>query len=507
MAESLNPVHVFQEVPPMMGTKLVEPKLYLSFSLDAAVPRNHLVRRLAAVVDFQFVRGLVRKHYSHTGQPSVDPVVLFKLWLLGYLFNLTSERRLCEEASLNLAWRWFLGYELDQVLPDHSVLSKARRRFGIRVYEQFFARIVQLCEHAGLVQGDVLFVDSTLTQANASAQGLRSRALAQHRLARPADFVAGLWTVNDEEHGDDDDPTDPKWRPAKDRSGVNHLCVSPVDPDAQMFKKYGTTPLLTHKTHFVVDGGRAGVITAVQVTGSCQPDCHAVGKLLDKHQVAVGRQARQLVGDRGYGSEDAMLDCLARDVEPWLGRRTGGTNKHGGFDRDRFSYIPAKDLYICPAGKELRRFRFKPDRPAEYRARQGTCQQCHLRLQCLGMAGRSNRVIRRSHHIELVEAMQARLSSRRGRQLLHKRHVLSERINADAKTKHGMARAQFRGRGKMQMQALLTAAVINLKHLVKRMPEAQEGVAALRPLFQRPTRTRSFAFSGFAIVRLRLSPS
>jgi transposase len=95
----------------------------------------------------------------------VDPVVLFKLWLLGYLFNITSERRLCEEAGLNLAWRWFLGYEFDESLRDHSVLSKARRRFGTKTYERYFARIVQLCERAGLVEGDVLFVDSTLVKA------------------------------------------------------------------------------------------------------------------------------------------------------------------------------------------------------------------------------------------------------------------------------------------------------------------------------------------------------
>src|SRR5258708_15935301 len=127
----------------MMGQKAVEPKLYLSFSLDATVPKNHLVRRLAAAVDFGFVRGLVRSHYSKTGQPSVDPVVLFKLWLLGYLFNITSERRLCEEAGLNLAWRWLLGYELDEPIPDHSLLSKPPRRFRPDAHDQSFFQIVQ----------------------------------------------------------------------------------------------------------------------------------------------------------------------------------------------------------------------------------------------------------------------------------------------------------------------------------------------------------------------------
>jgi transposase len=107
----------------------------MSFSLDGAVPVNHLVRRLAAVVDFDFVRGLVRREYSHTGQPSVDPIVLFKLWLLGYLFNITSERRLCEEASLNLAWRWFLGYELDEPLPDYCAIIRASRCRSLRDFD------------------------------------------------------------------------------------------------------------------------------------------------------------------------------------------------------------------------------------------------------------------------------------------------------------------------------------------------------------------------------------
>ncbi len=456
----------------MMGQKAVEPKLYLSFSLDAAVPPNHLVRRLAAAVNFAFVRGLVSRHYSNTGQPSVDPVVLFKLWLLGYLFNVTSERRLCEEAGLNLAWRWFLGYELDEPIPDHSVLSKARRRFGTGVYEEFFVRIVQLCEKAGLVQGDALFVDSTLTQANASTQGLRSRSLLQQLPSAP-EFVRELWLAND--YGDPQIEVFEK--PKSHRSGVNHIAVSPVDPDAQMFSKLGKTPLLTHKTHFVVDDGKANIITAVAVTGSCESDGQPVGKLLDKHRHALGRPARELVADRGYGSEAAVLDCIERDVTPFLGRRTT-TNTHGGLSRSEFTYVPERDLYLCPAGQELRRFRFKRGSiGAQYRPKAGTCRDCHLRSQCVSGAG--DRVIRRSDNADVLEELEARLLSSRGRKLMRRRRIVSERINADAKDKHGMARAQFRGRGKMQIQALLTAAVINLKQLAARRPQPQSGMAAL----------------------------
>ncbi len=268
----------------MMGTKTVKPKRYLNFSLDATVPRNHLVRRLAAAVDFRFVHGLVGKYYSHTGQPSVDPVVIFKLSLLVYLFNISSERRLCEEAGLNLAWRWFLGYELDEAIPDHSVLSKARRRFGVAVYERFFRRVVKLCEAPGLVEGDVLFLDSTMTKANASPQSMCSRKLLEQVLPQPERFISDLWVVNDEAD------TEPPPRPKKPRSGrpvnpeapylqsrsvTNELRVSTTDPDAQMFQKLGRTPILAHKTQMVVDGGKAAMITAVEERPACEADSHA----------------------------------------------------------------------------------------------------------------------------------------------------------------------------------------------------------------------------------------
>ncbi len=471
----------------MMGLKTVQPKLYLNFSLDNVVPANHLVRRVAAAVDFEFVRGLVHWRYSHTGQPSVDPVVLFKLWLLGYLFNITSERRLCEEAGLNLAWRWFLGYELDEPIPDHSVLSKARRRFGVKTYEKFFARIVQLCESAGLVQGDVLFVDSTLTKANAASQGLRSRSLVQ-QLRRPQEFVNDLWVVNDRP---DPDPVAEKHRTAElkhrsrrprgrdsRRSAINEYSLSPVDPDAQTFRKPGMTPILGHKTHFLVDGGRATIITAVEARGACEADGNAVGTLLDKHRAVVGRSARELVGDRGYGSEAALQMCVERNVQPLLGVRAS-TNPHGGLNRTAFTYVAGRDLYICPQGKELRRAGENiARRQTVYKPLRGSCRHCPIRVQCVPTAT-ADRVITRRWDADLVEEMQARFATRRGRTLLRQRHIVSERINADAKAKHGFAKAQFRGRAKMQIQALLTAATLNLKKLAGRRPKAHSGMAAM----------------------------
>src|SRR5262245_44837112 len=152
----------------MMGQKVPTGKLFYQFSLEERVPAEHRLRRVAAVVDLAFVRRLTARFYSHTGQPGIDPVVLFKMALLGWLYGITSERRLAEELRLNLAFMWFVGYDLDEPTPDHSVLSKARDRFGVTVYQAFFAEIVRQCERAGLIRGDRLYLDSALVEANAS---------------------------------------------------------------------------------------------------------------------------------------------------------------------------------------------------------------------------------------------------------------------------------------------------------------------------------------------------
>lgn len=128
-----------------------------------------MVKQLDQVIDLSFVRGLVRRYYSHTGQPSVDPVVLFKMMLLGYFYGITSERRLAEECSLNMAFiMWYLDYELGESTPNHSVIYKSRARYGKEVFERFFQEVLLKCVKAGLVKGEKVFADSTLINANAS---------------------------------------------------------------------------------------------------------------------------------------------------------------------------------------------------------------------------------------------------------------------------------------------------------------------------------------------------
>jgi len=148
-------------------------------------------------VDFSFVRSLCRSFYSHTGQPSVDPVVLFKMLLVGYLYGITSERRLAREVSLHLAYRWFLGYDLDEPTPDHSVLSKARARLGPEVFEEFFRRSIELCRQAGLLTEGPVYVDTTLIRAAASTDSLVERDESTAPPLSIHEYVRRLYADND----------------------------------------------------------------------------------------------------------------------------------------------------------------------------------------------------------------------------------------------------------------------------------------------------------------------
>jgi transposase len=211
----------------MMGKRHPEAKLFYQFSLEERVAEDHLLRRVAQAIDLSFVRRLTERVYSHTGQPSIDPVVIFKMALLSYLYGITSERRLIEEIRLNLAYLWFIGYDLDEGVPDHSVLSKARRRYGPTVYLAFFKEVVRQYEQAGLIRGDKLFADSTLVQANASLDSAGSRALVK-QLAEIPDHVERLWADNPEPSSEDRTTDNPADGPAD--TGSRSLSLVPPTP-------------------------------------------------------------------------------------------------------------------------------------------------------------------------------------------------------------------------------------------------------------------------------------
>jgi transposase len=491
----------------VLGRKTFEPKLFYQVSLEERVPEDHPLRRVAAAVDFGFVRRLTARFYSHTGQPGVDPVVLFKLALVGWLYGITSERRLAEECRLNLAFMWFLGYDLDERPPDHSVLSKARARFGVTVYQAFFAEVVRQCERAGLIRGDRLYVDSTLIEADADLASLGSRALVA-QLAGVDAHLAAVWDENPTAAPEATDAAEPTAgpaaagsapaRPAKavgprlagpgdppngPRGPVNEQVVSRTDPDAGLVSRDGVPLDLYHKVHVGVDGGAARIITAVDVTPGEVADEHLLDRLIKEHAGTTGRVVTEAVADAKYGTQANYRaledDGIRASIPPHA-----GPAKKRALPGELFAYDPAGDRFVCPVGQALRRQGSSCSARAGggiiYRASPTVCGACPRRTECCGSA--KARTITRPDDGGLHERTRAYLRTPHARRSIRLRKCWAETAIAELKERHGLRRAQCRGRAKVRIQAFGAAIAYNIKKLVRwhaRRPHAP--VLALRP--------------------------
>lgn len=442
----------------MQGCKQFEPQLFYQISLEDLVPKEHLVRRLAEVLDFSWVRSTTASQYSHTGRPSIDPVVVAKLLLLGYLYNIDSERQLMREVQVNLAYRWYLGYDLDEEIPDHSILSKARRRFGLEFFERLFEFTLGCCQDAGLVRGENVLMDSTIVEANASLDSLTTLRY------RPVEY----WEQLEQRAEVQTDSEDSDGRLGQKRSRPDRTCdrkYSRTDPDASLYSRRGKESKLAYKTHFMADASK-GVITAVSATAASEDDTAVVPELIEQHERHCGRP-RRAVGDHLYGSQDCLQHLQDKGIETVIRPRKGG-NSHGGLDKSDFRYDAKEDVYRCPVGEVLRRRRRqRKDGKAFYSAAPEACGSCELRSQCV--RSKSPNAVRQVTRFDTpyVERAQDACGSTKGKRLLTLRQTCMEGLFGQAKTQHGLARARWRGLVKMRMQALLTAMVINVKKLLQ----------------------------------------
>ena len=448
----------------MMGRRRFETKLYYQLSLDRLVPEDHLLRRLAEAVDFSFVRALCRPFYSHTGQPSVDPVVIFKMLLIGYLYGVSSERRLARELSLNLAYRWFLGYDFDQPTPDHSVLSKARARFSPDVFEDFFRQSIDLCREAGLLEEGPVYVDSTLIQAAAAVDSLARRDdLVQPPLSIP-EYVRRLYTENDPAT-EDDEPPPPSGRSAA-RKPPNQVFQSKTDPEATLVNRPEFGRHLAYKAHLAVAGRRGQVITAAVATTGIEADEHLLAEVLWQHHRLSRLQSWEVVADAKYGTSFNFLYLGRLGIRAVIPLTRFGNMRKDIWGREHFQWLPDEDAYLCPAGQKLRRRnQASGTQRVLYQAPKGSCAACLFRGQCTP-SGRE-RSIGRSWGQKHVEQTEELLASPLGKQRLIERKIYVEGAFGLAKELHGLRRTRFRGRRRVQIQLWLTAAAMNIKRAVR----------------------------------------
>ena len=490
----------------MMGRKVLAGKLFYQVSLEGLVPDGHLLRRIAEAVDFGVARRLTARFYSHTGQPSVDPVVLFKMALLGYLYGLPSERRLVDELRVNLAYRWFIGYDLDEAIPDHSILSKARRRFGPTIYEAFFTEVVRQCERAGLIRGDRLFLDSTLVAAHADLGRVGSRELIR-QLSTVGEHVADLWEENPEAaadptasasatglaHSADDgesgaveavaEPEDeagervslhvagPDDPPNAGLGLLNDRLVSRTDPDATVVQRAKVPADLYYKVHVGVDGGQARIITAVDATTGIIGDEQLLPRLVAEHEGNTRRRILEVAADTKYGTIDNYQWLEERDVRAAIPFSDGGSD-HRLIPRSAFLYDPATDTYRCPTGALLTRQGRTTTTAAHpliiYRPRPAACADCPLKVRCCGTA--KVRSVSRPDDGGLRDRTVAYLRTGPARRLIRQRKAWVETVFGDGKERRGLRQARCRGLDAVRIQALLTATAQNIRKLALHRP-------------------------------------
>jgi transposase len=444
----------------MQGSKSCAGKLFYQVTLESLVPADHLVRRLARAVDLGWVRTETAPHYSHTGKPSIDPVVIAKMMIVGFFYNLPSERQLLREIRVNLAYRWYLGYDLDEEIPHHSVLSKARRRLGQDFFERLFGSVLQRCRQAGLIDGRNVLIDSTLVKGNAA---LESVTALQYSPAQYVEQLEANCSLPEETaEGLPEKETLGSQRPRADR--IRDQKHSRTDPEATLARK-GKITVLGYKTHLCADS-QEGVITAVTVSTAAADDTAAVPELLEKHEGILEEMPQRVVADGAYGSQDCLAYVQDQGIETVIKKRSGG-NKHGGYDKDQFTYDVPRDVFICPAGVPLRRIRTDiKQHKAHYRGEVRGCAACVQRAACLGekSTARARTVTRFDSPYE--SRAQAACRSGLGRKLLHLRHTLLEGLFGQAKNFHGLGRARWRGLGNMLIQSLVIATVVNIKKLL-----------------------------------------
>jgi len=362
----------------MMGRQApAQGKLYYThFNLDQRIRPSHPLRRIDQLIDFDFIHQEVgdkpacADRYGFNGNVSVPPPVILKLMLLLVLYNVRSERELMETLPERLDWLWFLDYDLDSEIPNHSVLSKARKRWGPEVFRSFFERIVLPCVEAGLVDGKKIFLDASLVEADASNRSVIDlKSLKGQLHQRYQELEARL-----EEKEANTDPS----RTCEKKNG---RYFSATDPDASLVNRGQSK--LRYQVHRAVDEAHE-VITATQATPGEVNEAHLLVPLLQQHEEITGLPAKTVVADSKYGTIENFLTCSdggiqahMRDLREASVEREA---KRGLFPEERFSYDPGRDRYLCPAGNELKPKSLHLQRQSrDYAAPRKVCAAC-LRL-------------------------------------------------------------------------------------------------------------------------------
>lgn len=448
----------------MMGERRIEqPALFYEFSLDGHVPQDHLLRAIDRFVDLSGVRAHLAPFYSAIGRPSIDPELMIRMLLIGYCMGVRSERRLCEEVHLNLAYRWFCRLGLDGEVPDHSTFSKNRHgRFrDSDLLRELFESVVRRCMAEGLVGGEGFAVDASIIRADAS----RHRTAVDGAAGLPAEAagraVEEYLAVLDDAAFGAATPVTPKY-------------ISLSDPASRWTAAQAGPASFAYCTNYLIDLDHAVIVDVEPSTAVRQGELAACRTMIERAYDRLGLYPERLAADTAYGTAE-MLDWLVhgQGIEPHIPVFDKSQRDDGTFSRADFSFDHQADVYTCPGGKVLRSSRrpFKVPRtnaPADdtirYRASTHDCQPCPLKATCC--PNQPYRKVTRSIHegardmARDIARTDAYITSRRERKKV-------EMLFAHLKRIVGLDRLRLRGPNGARDEFLLAATAQNLRKLAK----------------------------------------
>lgn len=442
----------------MMGSnEKPQDELFYAFSLEEVVSQDHLLRAIDRVLDLSGLHEHLTPYYSHTGRPSIDPELMIRMMLIGYCLGIRSDRLLCEEVKLNLAYRWFCKLKITDKVPDHSTFSKNRTgRFRESdAFRFIFEQVLRQCMDAGLVGGEGFAVDASVVKADASRQ----------------------------KHHDDDDNWSDGSRAVReyldalaeqDASIKPAKKISQTDPMARWTAAPGGPAYYAYSTNYLVDT-EAGIIVDVEATTALRSHEIASTKtMIERVKDRLGLETKRLIGDTAYGTAE-ILGWMVNEkgIEPHVPVWDKAERDDGTFSRSDFVFDEENDQYTCPAGKKLKRFRrnFKTPRTGvtktndiRYRASEHDCRDCAFKEQCC--PNTVNRKVTRSVHESARDVAREIRQTPAYRQTRRQRKQV-EMLFAHMKRILKVDRLRLRGLSGAKDEFLLTATAQNLRRMAK----------------------------------------
>ncbi|MDQ8205576.1 IS1182 family transposase [Pelagicoccus sp. SDUM812003] len=455
--------------------------------LDKRVRLDHPLRKVDEQVDFSFVREEVADKYGSNGNVSVDPEVVLKLMFLLFWDNVRSERELMRILPERLDYLWFLGYGLDDAIPDHSVLSKARARWGADAFEKMFLRSVSQCVEARLVSNELLHMDGSLIDANASRDSV---------VKSDPEMIARLREVYGAQEA--------KLEGCKSDSSKGRLAnatlISPTDPDAPCArKKTGGESKPRYKAHRAVDDEHGVVTATITSPGDVEENAKMLA-LLHQHRANVGGLPQSAVADSQYGTSENYRDFVALGVATHMKPHSGRKRHVEVYGAERFRYDAASDTYACPAGERL--YPRSPDKirmSVEYAVRKGTCDRCSLRPQCT--KAKLGRTVQRRWGQELIDQGLEQSRSEPAHRSRARRKWRMEGSFAQSANLHGFKRSRWRRLWRQRIQDHIICAIENVKILIANASGPRKSPAVVISRVQGPAIT---AFARIARVAISI---